>query len=321
MVSNSDRNRARGSLAILALAMVVAPAATQAAIVESAKVVTTIGQYSTKNALSPSIPITGNLSKVVGNKPGFANELGIDVFATASGPSFFFQNSLWRIGEGSAFFDTAVETTLTNTGTDWATVVFDSMITPGYIAAAGKLGSGNSAKFDFRITQVTGTETQILYSAFGLATAGSKPLISTSGDPFADLMEFSNSSTLALTWGATNVSLLLNPIAPGGSTKIIYDLQTSVFGPRTPVAGAGCQGSQVSFGDPRNPGGATLVAAFSTLIADAPCSKEPVIGRLFDTYTVPSTFAPVPEPTSWAMLISGFALTGAVMRRRRAAVA
>ncbi len=29
----------------------------------------------------------------------------------------------------------------------------------------------------------------------------------------------------------------------------------------------------------------------------------------------------VPEPTSWAILLSGFALTGAVMRRRRAAVA
>jgi hypothetical protein len=32
-------------------------------------------------------------------------------------------------------------------------------------------------------------------------------------------------------------------------------------------------------------------------------------------------FGPVPEPASWAMLIAGFGLTGAAMRRRRAAIA
>jgi hypothetical protein len=33
------------------------------------------------------------------------------------------------------------------------------------------------------------------------------------------------------------------------------------------------------------------------------------------------TFANVPEPTTWAMLIAGFGLTGAVMRRRRSVAA
>jgi hypothetical protein len=33
------------------------------------------------------------------------------------------------------------------------------------------------------------------------------------------------------------------------------------------------------------------------------------------------TFTAVPEPASWAMLIAGFGLTGAVMRRRRMALA
>ena len=33
------------------------------------------------------------------------------------------------------------------------------------------------------------------------------------------------------------------------------------------------------------------------------------------------TIAAVPEPTSWAMLIAGFGLTGAAMRRRRTALA
>jgi PEP-CTERM motif len=319
VVRNSHQGRARLGLSLLAASMLLAPVVANAAIVETAKVVSTTGQYSTKNPLSPSTPISGNVDMVIGSTPGFPNELGIDVFATAEGSSFFFQNSLWRIGEGSAFFDTVVETTLTNTGDTWETLVFDSMITPGYLAVAGKLGSGNAAKFDFRISQVTGDETQILYSAFGVATAGSKPLVF-SPTPFFDLTEYSNEDTLALTWGATKVSLLLNPIAPGSSTKIIYDLQTYVTGPDRPVPGDGCQGSQVSFGDPRNPGGA-MRESFDTPPVIAPCSLEPVIGRRFDPTKVPATFTSVPEPTSWAMLISGFGLTGAAMRRRRAAVA
>lgn len=40
-----------------------------------------------------------------------------------------------------------------------------------------------------------------------------------------------------------------------------------------------------------------------------------------DNVTVSEVVAGVPEPTSWAMLIVGFGLTGATMRRRRAAVA
>lgn len=319
MIRNPFQSRKRLSLPLVALTMLLASTGANAVIVESAKVVTTRGQYSTRNPFTPSTPISGNVDLVIGSNPGFPNELGIDVFATASGSSFFFQNSLWRIGEGSAFFDTVVETTLTNTGPDWKTLVFDSMITPGYLAVAGKLGSGNAAKFDFRISQVTGNETQILYSAFGVATAGSKPLVF-SPTPFFDLQEYSNEDTFALTWGATNVSLLLNAIAPGGSTKIIYDLQTYVTGPDTPVPGDGCQGSQVSFGDPRNPGG-PMRTPFDAPPIIAPCSLEPVIGRRFTPTEVPATFTAVPEPASWAMLIGGFGLTGAAMRRRRAAIA
>lgn len=233
--------------------------------------------------------------------------------------SLFFQNSLWRIGEGSAFFDARVETTLTNTGTDWAKVVFDSMITPRYLAVSGARNTNNFAKFDFRISQVTGNVTEILYSASGSAFAGSMQQIA-SPTPFSDGTGYSNGDIFALTWGATNVSLLRNPVAPGGSRKIIYDLETTVTGPSTTVVGAGCQGSQVSFGDPRNPGTATR-GTLKIPVDLASCSAEPVIGRRFNPYVVPGTFTTVPEPASWAMLIGGFGLTGAAMRRRRAAIA
>ncbi len=48
------------------------------------------------------------------------------------------------------------------------------------------------------------------------------------------------------------------------------------------------------------------------------------VGNLGDPsvfLTTFGTFTVVPEPASWAMLIAGFGLTGAVMRRRRMAIA
>lgn len=51
-------------------------------------------------------------------------------------------------------------------------------------------------------------------------------------------------------------------------------------------------------------------------------------GRLIKSFTMSGSFIvlsgtvnAIPEPTSWAMLIAGFGLTGAVMRRRRIAIA
>ena len=45
------------------------------------------------------------------------------------------------------------------------------------------------------------------------------------------------------------------------------------------------------------------------------------ISRVFFSYELGQAGPGVPEPASWAMLIAGFGLTGAAMRRRRAAVA
>jgi hypothetical protein len=58
-----------------------------------------------------------------------------------------------------------------------------------------------------------------------------------------------------------------------------------------------------------NRGTATTHALFSQTL-------NAVVTLDFDTVA-----APVPEPASWAMLITGFGLTGAVMRRRRMAFA
>jgi hypothetical protein len=40
-----------------------------------------------------------------------------------------------------------------------------------------------------------------------------------------------------------------------------------------------------------------------------------------DRIVVPGPLDPIPEPSTWALLISGFGMAGAMLRRRRAAVA
>ncbi len=330
MIRISMQGRARLGVPALALAMLMASTAAQAVVTESAKVVKTTGKYSPNGFFQDPVTVTSTVpvNVVLGTNPGLAPELGINVTATATNQgAFFFEHNLWRIGKGSAEFETIVTTTLTNTGPNSETMLFESLITPGYIAVAGPLGSFNSAFFDFsvkqqRVNNLGETITIPLYSAFGLASPGFKPLVNASAGTFNNLQSFSNASTFALTWDATPLFLQLAPIAPGASSTIIFDLKTQVYGDSN---GSGCEGSQVSFGDPRNPGGSALSAfgLFTALnsqpLPTGPCSVDsPVIGKLFDPIDVPVNITPVPEPASWAMLISGFGLTGAAMRRRRA---
>lgn len=304
---------------IFGMTMLLAVTTAHAAIVESAMVVTNDGQYSVNRFFNPLTSTTGNQAFVLGTNPGYAKELGVNVYATAASGSFFFDQNLWRIGQGSAAYETTVAARLTNTGETAVTTRFDSLIVPGYIAISGPAGSDNNVGFDFLISQVTDGVRTPLYAATGLASPGALPVINTSSGTFTDLASLSNGNTYALTWGATNVSLLLNPIAAGSFSTIVYDLKTTVYGKAT---GSGCQGSQVAFGDPRNGGGpptsASSFALTSSLRAPAaaPCSFEPVIGRRFDPYSVPFKITAVPEPASWTMLIAGFALAGIAMRRR-----
>jgi hypothetical protein len=44
-------------------------------------------------------------------------------------------------------------------------------------------------------------------------------------------------------------------------------------------------------------------------------------GIYWDNLSIPALSGAVPEPSSWAMMIGGFALVGAGMRRRRTSVA
>jgi hypothetical protein len=83
----------------------------------------------------------------------------------------------------------------------------------------------------------------------------------------------------------------------------------NIFGNFTPI------GTLSAF----SAGPADLTLSFTQTGDLSPNSPQPSISGSF-TFSSPSMIAAVPEPASWAMLITGFGMTGAVLRRRKAAV-
>ena len=71
------------------------------------------------------------------------------------------------------------------------------------------------------------------------------------------------------------------------------------------------------FGDPDHPSYSYALSADGSTHIN-PRTGLPVLTVL--TSEGPSSLAAVPEPASWAMMVAGFGLAGATMRRRRSAV-
>ena len=65
---------------------------------------------------------------------------------------------------------------------------------------------------------------------------------------------------------------------------------------------------------------ADLTLSFTQTGELSQVGQQPAISGSF-TFSSPSMVGGVPEPSSWAMLIGGFGMTGAVLRRRKTAVA
>lgn len=68
------------------------------------------------------------------------------------------------------------------------------------------------------------------------------------------------------------------------------------------------------------PGLADLTLGYTQTGALVPGQPQPAISGSF-TLASPSMMAAVPEPASWAMLITGFGMAGGALRRRKAAAA
>ena len=285
-----------------------------------------------------------------------SSALGLNFTATLKDGSFEFLHTGFCVGTCTATITTDIVFTLTNTGSTDAYVRFDSLITPGLLArfnTAGQaycecLGDG----FDFSVTQTSKDQNHELYYAYGSAAPLSRnnlPFTSTSDDmPFTDQKSDDKGfASSTVDWGATILTVDLDPIAPGETTTLTYHSKLELLSaPEDQVDCTDlitCTAYQVAFGDPRDKGVATnALAAFAAPFGSVLAASEPSdpFGdnfQIFDPYSVPYTFAPqgspiphtrsevgvveylgaVPEPASWAMLITGFIGIGSAMRRSK----
>lgn len=116
-------------------------------------------------------------------------------------------------------------------------------------------------------------------------------------DPFGLSFDFGGTTILkdyGFNWGTGDIVVISNIATPGiGSFSGI--LGNEAFAPHSIFFTAGSAG--------------TLKFAFSTQSADN-------IGPLLDGVTLTIDSGAVPEPAAWAMMLAGFGLVGAAMRRR-----
>lgn len=130
-------------------------------------------------------------------------------------------------------------------------------------------------------------------------------------------------------WDDTEISLALNKLLePGQQTNLYY--RTSVYAETSFGClddGVTCLAAYSGFGDPIGRGGGiNLLRSAGPAAAVDPCGRTEICGIVFDPQTVkPFTFdvvvnpgaGVVPEPSTWAIMLLGFGMLGAALRRRR----
>lgn len=134
------------------------------------------------------------------------------------------------------------------------------------------------------------------------AVSGTQVYVGTSiGLSIANAVDFSWPAVMGrVTTGAAPVTLTVYDFDPDSGLEDVVATQHVAAGLTNTSFGAGSESN-------------LLFLTRFTLTSDSPFAIDDLVMGL-------ETVAPgVPEPRSWALLISGFGLTGAVLRRRRAA--
>ena len=127
---------------------------------------------------------------------------------------------------------------------------------------------------------------------------------------------------LTYDWQATNIVIPLDEIlGPFGIKTVRYRADVTSWTQAACInSGANCIVAFSGFGDPVGRGGFVddfAVAAFGDIVPfHAADPKRVISGLNFRPVTV-SVFHPVPEPATWALMITGFGLAGTALRRHR----
>lgn len=280
------------------------------------------------------------------------SEMFLSLNGTLEQGSFLFLHNGTCVGVCSLTMRTDITFSLFNGGSSPVALRFDSQITPGHLANSflNPL-SQSQASFDFKVSQDPGLRQGVLYQANGDAVQSPPNLVTSNGQPFAGLSLNQNSPAWsAVDWSATNLNVVTATLAPGQTSNLYYrsTLTITTAQPDCPDPTL-CESFQVAFGDPRNAGGVLSLSARqspSSLFAAPLAASNPInpaVGAPYDPFRVSYRFVPlgapllnappvippiqydvnyrgpgaVPESGTWMLLILGFGLTGALLRKRR----
>lgn len=132
---------------------------------------------------------------------------------------------------------------------------------------------------------------------------------------------YDNDVAYAYAWDATDIAFDLNAvIGPGGSQTLFYRTTVNSYTTAACLNATTCLVAYSGFGDPIGRGGGISFAERSAASANGDritgIGFEQTAVERFELIDAKLTGA-IPEPSTWAMLIMGFGLLGAALRRRR----
>jgi hypothetical protein len=302
----------------------------------------------------PGDPNPGGVSEqhfIASTDPDRPSELGINYTAYADTGGFYFLHQNYCVGSCSTYSRSIVSINLTNNDPDPVNLRFDTMITPGHLAAIGQQGS-TSGSYAFEIFQ---NGTNIFTTTGHIFSDGLQVdpgMIDSNPLTFNGYTDSFTGNAHTIDWGATNLSVPLMTIAGNSTTVLTYSAVYQVSNDVVCTDLTDCSSLEVVFGDPRNDGSVLALRTFGAQGLQ-PLDKA-VIGGSYDPYFVPIEFVPVgspdpdappdapvinytanfksnviddgdisaaPEPATWATMLCGFGFAGVALRRRRAVIA